>query len=385
MRITKCRSVRGGAAMGVAVWVVGLAMWGAALPAQAQKSNTIFPEGWDNSVRQRLFMRFGYTYAHVKTDSGDVKDVTGNVVSKDELLAAFAAGQAISATCPACEADLDDGQFIYNAGVAPLEDALRLNHYDGIGTPEGIKIRGQKNNGTPTISVGYWLDDDAKWLLETFVFGLPLSIKVYGDGVRDNGVPNQINGRHVATVKLLPPIVMGTYHFLPRTSLIRPYVGVGAMYAIFFGAKSTPLLDAYQGGKSSISVKNTLGVGPFVGVTSALNDKWHLNLSVGQIKLKTTSTMITRNTQIYSGDLVLKDYPGNIGVSAADLAQAIKSGDAGWLGTEQTASGQPNGLTTALMTLVKRARHANDLGTFERKVDSTFDNTLVTMSVGYQF
>ncbi|MFT3858773.1 MAG: hypothetical protein QM742_15185 [Aquabacterium sp.] len=42
---------------------------------QAQTSNTIFPAGWDRSVRDRMFMRLGAIYVNTKTDSSDAVDI----------------------------------------------------------------------------------------------------------------------------------------------------------------------------------------------------------------------------------------------------------------------------------------------------------------------
>lgn len=45
----------------------------AALPTFAQQlPNSIFPAGWDSKVRDRLFMRIGYTSVITKTRSEDL-------------------------------------------------------------------------------------------------------------------------------------------------------------------------------------------------------------------------------------------------------------------------------------------------------------------------
>lgn len=383
--------------------VVAMAAMGAVSTAYAQ--NSIFPTGWDNKVRDRLFMRLGYTQTFTRTKSEDARDITGNVVTRQDFRNAFDLGNAITVTCyhelgnpttytqAECDryAAYDNQQpdqypndwspffrdyaynIINNNALVPLG-------LSGIGTPPGIKAKAQKSVGTPTISLGYWLDDEQKWLLEAFVLAAPLSIKIYGDGVRDDGTPNSLNGRHIATTKLLPPFAIASYNFGDKRSVVRPYVGVGAMYAIFFDARTTSFFDEYQGGKTTLTTKNTFGFGPFVGVQSPINDDWHVNLSVGQVALKTTSTLVTNGTQIGANSAVLTDLPSLV-------RQAIADGNTFWTGSPDLGYLQKSAnFTDVTMELVKRTKNnASDLGTFVREQKMKITNTIVTLSVGRSF
>ena len=127
------------------------------VPAFAQ-ANSIFPAGWDNSVRNRLFMRLGYTSAFTKTKSEAARDITGNVVTRDELNNAITLGSQISDQCEsgALAANSSDCQLYSDV---PLSGSSRSYHWDlagggivaaldganmtGIGTPAGIKARAQ--------------------------------------------------------------------------------------------------------------------------------------------------------------------------------------------------------------------------------------------------
>lgn len=364
--------------------VVAMAAMGAVSTAYAQ--NSIFPTGWDNKVRDRLFMRLGYTQTFTKTKSEDARDITGLVVTRAELAQAFADGQAITVACnDDFEQSADCKQFGHDpiggglygtfgpAVLYPALDAAGLGA--GLGSPPGVKTKAQKSAGTPTISVGYWLDDDYKWAVEAFVLAAPLSIKIYGDGVRDDGSAMEISGKHLATTKLLPPLVVGSYNFGKRTDSIRPYVGVGAMYAIFFDARTTDYFEQYLGGKTTVTTKNTFGFGPFAGIQSAVNDNWSVNLSVGQLALKTTSTLVTTGTQIRSGSGALLDYPANV-------SKAISDGEQIWVDYRPDVG---RTFTTNLMDLVKRRRGTADLGTFVREQKMKITNTIVTLSVGRSF
>ncbi|MBI5924919.1 MAG: hypothetical protein HY836_04910 [Aquabacterium sp.] len=383
--------------------VVAMAAMGAASTAFAQSS--IFPTGWDNKVRDRLFMRLGYTQTFTKTKSEEARDITGNVVSLQDFRNAYNLGNSITVTCMAefgnqvtyttdeCNRlaaydNQDPGNL--STDYSPFYqdyafDIIRNNALvplglGGIGTPAGIKARSQKSVGTPTISLGYWLDDEQKWLVEAFVLAAPLSVKIYGDGFRDNGTANTLSGRHIATTKLLPPFAIASYNFGDKRSIVRPYVGVGAMYAIFFDGKTTSFFDEYQGGKTTLTTKNTFGFGPFVGVQSPITDAWHVNLSIGQIALKTTSTLVTSGTQMGANSAVLNDLP-------ALVRQAIADGNTFWTGsTDLGYLNKASNFTDVTMELVKRSRNnASDLGTFVREQKMKITNTIVTFSVGRSF
>lgn len=363
--------------------------------AQAQQSS-IFPAGWDNNIRDRLFMRLGYTTAFLKTKAEDARDITGNAVSIDQLIAAGQLGAAISLECDGNDfantgvvgpnysaedclqyADFNGGFAYGSSGLDLVIDELRARGMTGLGTPPGIKAKTQSSAGTPTVSVGYWLDEDRHWLLEGFVLAQPLTVKIYGDGVRENGTPTTLNGKHIVTTKILPPLVIGSYNFGDKRNVVRPYVGVGAMYAVFFGAKTTSFFETYLGGRTTVSTKNAFGVGPFVGLQSALNSDWHVNMSVGQIGLQATSRLVTTGTQITSESAVLNDFPSAIS------SLIVVTGEGNWNGSRPD---RPNQFTTAVMNLVKRADgNKANLGTYVREQKMKITNTIVTFSVGRSF
>jgi outer membrane protein len=338
----------------------------------------------------------GYVTAFLKTKSEDVKDLTGPVVTKQQLEAAFDRGYAIERACDASADPLasaqclkyyvNDPDFIYgrdptfSGAAVQLLDELRVEGLDGIGTPTGIKAKAQSRVGTPVVSLGYWLDDDFKWLVEAYVLGAPLTVKIYGAGVRQDGTPNTINGKHIATTKLLPPVVIGSYNFGSKNSTFRPWVGVGGMYAIFFDGRATPFLEDYVGGKTTVTTQNTFGIGPFAGIQSAVSDDWHVNLSVGQVTLKATSKLVTSGTQIRTGSAVLNDLSPEISRLVNNVGESL------WADKRTGIPAPVGGITTALMDLVKlNNNNAADLGTYVREQKMKITSTLVTLSVGRSF
>lgn len=371
-------SVRGAAALLLAV--TGAC---AALPtfAQQQLPNSIFPAGWDSKVRDRLFMRIGYTSVITKTKSEDARDLSGFVLSRSDISSAIdtatlcSQGQTVAGlNCARYDAQDGGTGDTWNLFVRNriLQDGLDAEGATGIGTPPGIRARAQKNIGTPTVSIGYWIDQERKWLLEGFVLAAPLKVDITGDGTNPSGQPNGINGKVIATTKLLPPLVIGSYNFGEANAMFRPYVGVGAMYAVFFGAKATPELERYVGGPTTITTKNTFGFGPFLGLKTAINDSWHLNVSVGRIGLKAESRLVTSNTQIRSGDPVIADLtPG--------ISTAITEGDGIQIGDGTVPA------STLVNELVAFNKGQTSLGTFVREQKMKLTNTIINVSVGMDF
>lgn len=338
-----------------------------AAPGALAQANSIFPKGWDANVRDRLFMRMGYVSIMPKTKSEDAYDVTGPVVTAQDLVNAATYADALRGTGDPLDPDLfsEDPSASYTLGTAAIRS--EVNRLGGLGTPKGIKAK-VKDASTIAFSIGYWITDDHDWMVEGFVLANPMTVRVEGAGVNSRGRPNGVAGKEIVTTKMLPPLVVLSRHFGGKNWPVRPYLGLAATYAVFFDTKTTSFYDSYVGGKSKASIKNAGGFGGFVGLTSPINDDWHVNVAVGKLKLKTEATITTYNTVIKTGQAVIQDYSQN-------LVNGIGVG-------ERNIDTQ---LTTKLMEAVARSKGQQDLGTFTRKQKNTLDNTIVNFSVGRSF
>lgn len=365
-------------------------------PAAAQEFPPMFAK-LQSAYKDQVFWRVKTVYTNTKTTSGDAYDVTGKVVDIAGLRAMvnlMPAGDRLSAS-------LDERtryrlKLQYDQAVGALENGIPRDQPGesvvGLGTPPGIKARAG-NAGTVALSVGVYLGESKRWVAEALLLGLPMSVSVYGDGVTQRGTPNGLNGQKIITTKLLPPTALLGRYFGDQDAAIRPYLGLGAMYAIFFDTKATGDLNAYQGGQSygdtTVSIKNAFGVGPFIGAQAQLGAGWHASFNVGQVRLKTEATLITRNTVITSQSAVTRDYGPNIN-SAIETGNGF---DAQTVGGIQL---YPNGFTTRLMSDYANYKATGEvpgpgvtgtatLGTFVRKQKTTLDNTIMMLSVGRQF
>jgi outer membrane protein len=170
---------------------------------------------------------------------------------------------------------------------------------------------------------------------------------------------------------------------------LRPYTGVAAMYAIFYDTKATQTLNSYVGGSNpgdtTVSLKNTFGLGPMLGVKYSFDDTWHASFNVGSVKLKTVATLTTRNSFIKTGDAIIQDL--------GELAVPIAAGESLYGGAPCGVNSQSvcdvvranGGLTTLVSKAISNERGGNSLGTFVRKTETELTNTIFMLSVGRTF
>ena len=348
---------------------------------------------------KRYFVRFGYVGMKPNTKSGEVKDASGYVATRDEIIrygeyiselqnrvgdpAANALG--ISLQSNLTQAGAVTGYDIYADASGPQSVPLTVPSTSGmyadgltaLGIPRGITVEA-KSAGTSAISLGYFLDEDQKWAVEGFVLAVPLKNDVYARQrvanarVAGNFVnrPGYLDGKKAMTTQVLPPLVMLTRYFGAKDATWRPSVGVGAAYAIFFDSKVPQLVSDYSGGKTTVSLKNSFGVGGFAGLQYRIDERWHVNATLGYLKLKTTGTLTTETTRFTSSSPALADVGGYTGA-------AITQGNT----SKQVA------VNKMLVDLAnwKNGGTSGNYGRFVRTLDTQLDPYILWISAGYAF
>lgn len=83
----------------------------------------------------------------------------------------------------------------------------------------------------------------------------------------------------LGSVWLLPPTLTAQYHFMPDHA-IKPYVGAGINYTIFYSANEGPTVK-------KVKYDNAFGFATQLGVDFKLSEKYFLNLDAKYILLKT--------------------------------------------------------------------------------------------------
>jgi outer membrane protein W len=394
-----------------------------AAPVGAEEQGSGMFSQVSSSFRDRLFFRLNYIYANVKTTSGNTYDVTGPVIGANDIATYLAPGNHSGTSQGMGKAALNDGGtylspyyvttgptslrqgVIYNtnnsSGVSyqftqGIQQDLALgftNESIGLGTPPGVKAKSEDSAATPALSLGYFFTDDYAWFVEAYLLAAPLKVNVRGDGINGQGQPLGINGVDIIKTKLLPPTAILGYYFGSKNDSIRPFLGVGGSYAMFFDVRATDALNDYVGGRSAgdttVHLKNATGFGPFMGVRTSLSDEWHFNLSIGKLRYKTEATITTNNTTLTSNSAVIREfgpYITNLNTNGASVIEDSLRTSTNAAARNSGAATQ--GVVTALMCDLAAAKYHNDncnLGTFVRKQNTVLDSTMFMFSIGRTF
>lgn len=95
----------------------------------------------------------------------------------------------------------------------------------------------------------------------------------------------------LASTWVLPPTLTAQYHFAPDAA-IRPYVGAGVNYTIFYNEKSTDALEAAVG-DTNVKMKDSFGWALQAGMDIPINERISLNVDVKYIDIDTTAILRT--------------------------------------------------------------------------------------------
>lgn len=111
----------------------------------------------------------------------------------------------------------------------------------------------------------------------------------------------------LGSVWLLPPTLTLQYHFTGME--VKPYVGAGINYTIYYGIDEGPVADAVQ-------YDNSVGFALQGGLDYPLNDKWFLNLDVKKLFLSTDATVFANTAlgAVVGADVKINPWLIGLGV-----------------------------------------------------------------------
>ena len=98
----------------------------------------------------------------------------------------------------------------------------------------------------------------------------------------------------VANTWVLPPTLTLQSHFAPDGK-VRPYLGAGINYSIFYSAKATPSLDAALGA-TKVKLGDSVGYALQAGVDIPVGKKVFVNFDIKYIDMKTTARLTSGAT-----------------------------------------------------------------------------------------
>ena len=188
-----------------------------------------------------------------------------------------------------------EGDFIVRGGLAAV--VPNDSSDDILGSSDELEVKSDTQLG---LTLGYMITDNISFeVLAATPFSHSISTN-YGNP--DLG--------EVAETKHLPPTFMLQYYFGEAESDIRPYVGAGINYTVFFDEELNGTGTA--AGLSNLSLDDSWGLAANVGVDYMLNDDWFLNASVWYADIETTAKY-TAGGQEYSTDVTIDPWVFMIG------------------------------------------------------------------------
>ena len=184
---------------------------------------------------------------------------------------------AVAVVAAAAPAQAEQGDWLVRGRailVAPTEDSGGVQPTF---PNDGVSVT---NSVTPEVDVSYFLADN----VAVELIAATTKHDVHGtNGLKPVG--------KLADTWVLPPTLTLQYHFAPKAK-VRPYVGVGVNYTLFYSEDASKSLEAAIG-KTDVKLKNSLGYALQAGFDFDVSKKVFLNLDVKYIDIDTTATLTT--------------------------------------------------------------------------------------------
>jgi outer membrane protein len=139
---------------------------------------------------------------------------------------------------------------------------------------------GVGNSFMPEIDFTYMATDN---------LGLELIVATTRHGLSGQGTLSGLDD--LGRTWVLPPTLTLQYHFAPAAK-VRPYVGAGLNYTIFYGDKTSDALNTAIG-KTDLNLSNSFGWAAQAGVDFDVSEKLFVNFDIKYIDMNTKATLTT--------------------------------------------------------------------------------------------
>ena len=176
-------------------------------------------------------------------------------------------------------------------GISNVQPHSSASDVSGPFTPGGISLE-VRDKTTPFVSYTREIND--QWEVE-LALGVPpkhdIVLKISNPALP--GSAQALSGQVGATIRQVAPTVFANYRFLEKTSVLRPFIGAGINYTRFDKTHSTAAGDALNGGPTSISLEDSVGLALQAGVAWRLSNEWSVTAALATARV---TSKITTNT-----------------------------------------------------------------------------------------
>ena len=182
---------------------------------------------------------------------------------------------------------IEQGDILINARLLNISPDVNSNQVMANGSPlaapAGIDVDDAFSLG---VDITYMVTNN---------FGVELMLNT--SSKHDIKGTGNLAGVDVGDINVLPPSVIAVWHFKPDSN-VRPYIGAGLNYTIFFDGGTTDqftsTMDTVLGGgvtSTDVSVDNKLSIIIQAGVDIDINNDWYVSLDAKYIDMDTTATV----------------------------------------------------------------------------------------------
>lgn len=189
---------------------------------------------------------------------------------------------AVAAVAVAAPAQAEQGDWLLRGRailVAPTEDSSGI---EPLFPNDEVSV---SNSFAPEVDISYFVTDHVALEL--------IAATTKHDVSGKTGIPDAVG--KLADTWVLPPTLTLQYHFAPKAK-VRPYVGAGINYTLFYSEGASGDLESALG-ETDVELDDSFGYALQAGVDFDLSDKIFLNLDVKYIDIDTEA-------KITSGPLV---------------------------------------------------------------------------------
>ena len=216
--------------------------------------------------------------SRLHNERGDTAAVSPKEIDMKTKLFITAAIAAFALTAPAYAED----------GLSKGDWLVRLR---------GILVAPTGSSGTiqpmfPTSTV----DIDTRFVPEldfTYMFtnNIGAELILATDKHHAQGASGPLAGQPLLSTWVLPPTLSLQYHFMPSSS-VRPYVGAGINYTIFYSESASSFVNSALG-QTDVSMSSSFGWAVQAGMDIDISRKFFLNFDIKYVDMSSTATLTT--------------------------------------------------------------------------------------------
>lgn len=218
---------------------------------------------------------------------------------------------------------LEKGDILLDVRVLNITPDVGINSITNMDGSQFTSSTAAPVNAGIDVDDGNSLGIDITYMM-TNNFGIELMLDT--SSKHDINGTGALAGVKIGDTTVLPPSLIATWHFMTNNN-IRPYVGAGLNYTMFFSENTTngftsTIDTVVTGGTSavtstSVDVDDSFGIILQAGVNIDINKDWYVSLDAKYLDLDTTATVQANGADAVKVDFDLNPLIVGIGIGTS--------------------------------------------------------------------